>query len=481
MNVLFVTLDQFRADCLSAAGHLVVKTPNLDALAARGVRFARHFSQAAPCAPGRASLYTGTYQMNHRVVGNGSALSDGLDNIARAGQRAGYAPVLFGYTDQGIDPKVASGPEDPWLDTYEGVLPGFTVGVHLDERQSAWVEHLRALGYEVASGLEALASESSRPANLSLASFMTTKALEWLEHHSGEWFVHLSYLRPHPPYAAAGGYASMYDPAFSPAPHRVGEGLHPLHEIALTLPGIAAPTDPEAMAALQAQYFGMITEVDAQFGRVLDALDERGDLDDTIVIVSSDHGEQLGDQGLLEKLGFFESSYAIPCIISDPRHPEAHGTVVEHFTENVDVFPTLLELLDLEPSTQADGQSLVPFLTAGEPRAWRTAAHWEWDWRYLLVGEHREGGPINAALETYNVAVLRTETHAYAHFGDGDFRCFDLAADPSWATTTNDPAVILPLAQEMLTWRSTHLGGDYTGFLLGAERQGRWPRDLFSS
>src|SRR5689334_2651996 len=74
MNVLFITLDQFRGDCLSAAGHPIVRTPNLDWLAAHGVRFARHYSQAAPCAPGRACLYTGTYQFNNRVVANGTPL-----------------------------------------------------------------------------------------------------------------------------------------------------------------------------------------------------------------------------------------------------------------------------------------------------------------------------------------------------------------------------------------------------------------------
>ncbi|MGH6998809.1 MAG: sulfatase-like hydrolase/transferase, partial [Phenylobacterium sp.] len=74
MNILFVTLDQFRADCLSCAGHPIVRTPNLDRLAQQGVRLARHYSQAAPCGPGRASLYTGTYQLNHRVVANGTPL-----------------------------------------------------------------------------------------------------------------------------------------------------------------------------------------------------------------------------------------------------------------------------------------------------------------------------------------------------------------------------------------------------------------------
>ena len=84
-NVLLITLDQFRGDTLSAAGHPVVSTPNLDAIAAEGVRFARHFAQAAPCAPGRAALYTGTYQMNNRVVANGTPLDHRFDNkIGRA-------------------------------------------------------------------------------------------------------------------------------------------------------------------------------------------------------------------------------------------------------------------------------------------------------------------------------------------------------------------------------------------------------------
>ena len=88
-NILLITLDQFRGDCLSAAGHPLVQTPNLDALAANGVRFTRHYSQASPCAPGRASLYTGMYQMNHRVVANGTPLDERFDNIALAARRAG--------------------------------------------------------------------------------------------------------------------------------------------------------------------------------------------------------------------------------------------------------------------------------------------------------------------------------------------------------------------------------------------------------
>ena len=119
MNVLFITLDQFRADCLGAAGHPLVQTPALDELAGNGVRLANHYSQAAPCAPGRACLYTGTYQLNNRVVANGTPLDASIDNVAKAAMRAGYQPALFGYTDQSIDPRQATGPDDPRLSDYE--------------------------------------------------------------------------------------------------------------------------------------------------------------------------------------------------------------------------------------------------------------------------------------------------------------------------------------------------------------------------
>ena len=102
-NVLLITLDQFRGDSLSCAGHPLVRTPNLDALAADGVRLARHYSQAAPCAPGRASLYTGMYQMNHRVVANGTPLDARFDTLALAGRRAGYRPAVQYLMDHTSD------------------------------------------------------------------------------------------------------------------------------------------------------------------------------------------------------------------------------------------------------------------------------------------------------------------------------------------------------------------------------------------
>ncbi len=212
-NVLFITLDQLRGDCLSVAGHPIVRTPALDELAAHGVRFTRHFSQAAPCSPGRACLYTGTYQMNNRVVGNGTPLDNRFDNLARVARRAGYRPVLFGYVDQSIDPRQADGPGDPRLSNYQGLLPGLDAELELGDEQEAWRDWLAELGYgQFQDGDAALATEPERPVEHGVSAFLTDRLLEWLGRQEGPFFAHASYWRPHPPYAAAGEWSTAYDP-----------------------------------------------------------------------------------------------------------------------------------------------------------------------------------------------------------------------------------------------------------------------------
>lgn len=481
-NVLFVTLDQFRADSMSCAGHPLVKTPSLDMLAAHGVRLARHYAQAAPCAPGRAALYTGTYQMNNRVVANGTPLDDRFDNVARLARRAGYTPVLFGYTDQGADPRLASGPDDPRLSNWEGVLPGFDVALELIEDHAPWVARLRELGHPVPDDLGpdataewALSTESARPVEHSVSTFLTDALLAWLDRGDGPWFAHASYLRPHPPYNAAGEFASMYNPADCAAPLPIPDRRHRLHDALLARSDVRAPLAGDAMAALQAQYFGMISEVDAQLGRVWTFLRTHGLWDDTVIVVTADHGEQLGDQGLMQKLGFFDSSYAILGLVRDPRRPEGHGTVVGRFTENVDILPTLCEAMGAAVPAQCDGYPLTPFLRGERPDHWRTAAHYEWDWRDNWIARDDHRWPWDRRLERKHLAVLRSDDRAYVQFGDGSWRCFDLAADPTWGTEIDDPSVVLADAQAMLVWRSEHADRTLTDMLLRDGGVGRLP------
>ncbi len=477
MNVLLITLDQFRGDCLSAAGHEVVRTPNLDYLAANGVRFARHYSQAAPCGPGRAALYTGMYQMNNRVVANGTPLDGRFDNLALAGRRAGYLPTLFGYTDQAVDPRSINNPDDPRLSTYEGVLPGFEHELDLTGDHAPLRAWLVSLGYDsLPEGVgPLLASERNRPAHHSVSAFLTNEAAAWITQQSQPWFAHLSYLRPHPPYSAAGNFSTMYSAATKPTPIVPTADVHPFHRAALANAAAAAPQDSTSMAWKQSQYYGMISEVDEQLGRLWNALRAAGCWDDTLIIVTADHGEQMGDHGLMGKLGYWNESYHIPGIVRDPRRPVGHGRVVRAFTENVDIMPTLCEAFGLPIPGQCDGRSLTDFLAGDEPRAWRTAAHWEFDWRDLLIACGAFDDPLERRLEQLSLAVLRTDHAAYVQFGDGSFCCFDLVLDPTWRTEITDPARVLVLAQEMLIWRSQHTDRTLTGMLMQDGGIGRWP------
>ena len=338
-----------------------------------------------------------------------------------------------------------------------------------------WLDWLRERGHDVPNDLEAvLASSNERPADASISTFLTDRTLVWLDEQEGPWFAHLSYLRPHPPYSAAGEWSTRYDPADVGLPI-AAQPLHPLHEFAIGNATSGAPTAEADLRHMRAQYFGMIGEVDEQLGRLWAALRERGQWDDTFVLITADHGEQLGDHGLREKLGWFEESHHVVGLVRDPRHPEAHGTVVDRFTENVDVFPTLCEAMGLDVPAQADGLPLTPFLAGEAPPWWRDAAHWEFDWRGMLIGDEPNHWPWDRRLERQNLTVLRTDERAYVQFGDGTWLCFDLVADPTWRTTTDDPAVVLPLAQQMLTWRSQHADRTLTDMLLERGGIGRWP------
>jgi arylsulfatase A-like enzyme len=469
MNFLLITLDQFRGDCLSSAGHPVVKTPSLDGLASEGVRLGRHYSQAAPCAPGRACLYTGTYQFNNRVVGNGTPLDYRFDNIARAARRAGYSPAIFGYADQSLDPRMpalrapsATGHAET-LSTYQGFPPGFEVVLDLPDDQEPWLEWLTAKGYgPFESGDEALKTEPERPDEVGVSAFMTDSVLEWIGGRDGPWFAHASYWRPHPPYAAAGRWSSFYDPDDVPLPIPAPERSLPFSGRLLE----DAPPDERGMRELRAQYYGMISDVDNQLGRLFEGLRSARMWDDTFVVVTSDHGEQLGDQGTLGKGGMFESSYHIVGIVRDPTRPETYGSVVDSFTENVDIFPTLCERMGIEVPSQCDGLPLTAFLEGSEPQWWRSAAHWEYDWRWEFIPFGPHDWPWDRRLEQKHLAVLRSETAAYVQFDTGEWRCFDLAADPTWRTEVSDPSEILSHAQSMITWRALHAERTLSDMLL---------------
>ena len=147
-NVLLITIDQWRADCLGVLGHPAVVTPNLDRLASEGAVFTQHYAQSAPCGPSRASLHTGLYAMTHRSILNGTPLDDRFTNIAREVRALGFDPVLFGYTDTSPDPRILEA-DDPRLLSYEGLLPGYRAVLDMPEAAAPWHEWLSKQGYDV--------------------------------------------------------------------------------------------------------------------------------------------------------------------------------------------------------------------------------------------------------------------------------------------------------------------------------------------
>jgi arylsulfatase A-like enzyme len=249
---------------------------------------------------------------------------------------------------------------------------------------------------------------------------------------------------------------------------------HDLHDLMLQIDDTKAPTDEDRVRRMRAQYYGMISEVDHQMGRVREALESRGEWDSTIIIIVSDHAELLGDHGLRNKGGFFEQSQHIVGIVRDPRRA-AKGVTVSAFTENVDILPTLCELLGAEIPLQCDGRSLVAFLDGIEPDRWRDAAHWEYDWSPVVLPMGEFPWPHDRRLSTYSLAVRRDESHAYVQFGDGTWLCFDLTRDPTWRTAELRADVVLEKAQSMLQWRMNHARRDLSHIVIDGDVVGRWP------
>lgn len=466
-NVLLITADQWRGDCLGYLGHPFVRTPHLDALAEDAVTFTRHFAPCAPCSPARASLYTGLYQMNHRVVSNGAALDDRFDNIARAGRRAGYEPTLFGYTDTALDPRGRAA-DDPALRSYEEVLPGFTCRQPLREDDKTWITWLRGRGVNEAVLADPHRVDCAPDGGVSLAppryraeetqtAFLVEKTVDWLEEQqAGEpWFAHISFLRPHPPFVVPDPYASMVDPATVPMPITPEDGApamnHPFvgnmrartaaDNFQPGLQGSVGQLSPEDFRRIRAIYFGMIAEVDAQLGRLFEALRTRGMWDDTLVVFTSDHGEMLGDHGLLGKGGFYPQSQHIPLIIRPP-----HGgakRLVEAFTSPIDIFPTLLDLWNQAAGHTPNGRSLRPWLEGKVPANWREAALWEFDFR----GHLPEEDPRKC-----HMLVRHGRRSHYVQSGAFAPLLFDLEADPNLQRdiASRDQALRLAAAEALL-------------------------------
>ena len=306
--------------------------------------------------------------------------------------------------------------------------------------------------------------------------FLTDAFLGWHQEQDfgNPWFAHISFLRPHPPFVVPEPYASMVPPERIPDPADDADwqdiaARHPyLDFVFANLPkssfiptanGMVRDWSEQDLKVIRAIYYGMIAEVDAQIGRILAALRARGDWEETIVVFTSDHGEMMGDHRLLGKHGFYDQSYHIPLIVRDPVRPEGHGSVVDRFTEAVDVFPTLAGLIGEVPPAHLDGADLAPFLEGVEPEVWRDAAHYEFDFRGIASRTAERHFGLDS--RDCNLSVLRDDRFKFVHFAGMQPLLFDLEADPAETRNLADHPdylrVRIECAERLLAWRARHL------------------------
>ncbi len=402
-NVLFVIIDQLRADCVFGALADHVDLPNLRAFMDEAVTFKRHFSSVNPCGPSRASLLTGQYSMNHRSVRNGTPLRHDTPSVASEMRKAGYVPMLFGYTDTSQDPR-AYHPNDPAVHTYEYPMVGFHEMLEMRSEMSyPWRSHLLNNGYNFDSYEQVYqpvspTGEASRVNDPALyraedsdTAFLTDQFLATMPAYADQnWFAHLTYIRPHPPMVAPAPYNDMYDPGQIPLPARLADtdaelAIHPFFgpaqasatpaRFVVGFPDLE-PTD-ENVQTLRALYFGLATEVDLHIGRVVQFLKDSGQYDDTLVVITADHGEMLGDRHSWGKFSVYDAAYHTPLIIRAPGL--SAGTEVTVPTESVDITPTILDWVGQEIPNSMDGRSLMPFLRDETPHNWRDYSFSELD------------------------------------------------------------------------------------------------------
>ena len=493
-NVLLIVVDQWRADFIPALGAGFLRTPNLDRLCREGVTFRNHVTNTVPCGPARASLLTGLYLMNHRAVQNTVPLDARHSNLGKQLRLIGYDPALIGYTTTTPDPRT-SGPRDPRFTTLGDLMDGFRSVGAFEPNMDGYFGWLAHQGYALPprrediwlpEGEDAVPGVTDRPcripAELSDSTFFTERALTYLKGRNGKpWFLHLGYYRPHPPFIAPAPYHAMYKPADMPAPIRRERWedeaeQHPLLQFYLRgisqgsffhgAGGAATALHEDAIRQMRATYAGLITEIDDCLGRVFAWLDENGQWDDTMIVFTSDHGEQLGDHWLLGKIGYQDQSFRIPLVVKDAGRNDRAGAIEAGFTESVDVMPTILEALGGNVPRTCDGRSILPLLEGPAPQDWRDHLFYEYDFRDVHYSKPESA--LGLPLDDCALCVVQDARFKYVHFTALPPLFFDLARDPNcFDNLAEDPAhaaLVKQYAQKALSHRMLHAERTLTHF-----------------
>ncbi|TWU62709.1 Arylsulfatase [Crateriforma conspicua] len=388
-NVLFVAIDDLRPE-LGCYGSEIAVTPNLDALAADGLLFNRAYCQQAICRPSRASLMTGARPETTGLFHNYVSLRELQPNILTLSQHfiangydAAYAGKIFHNGDNDDDTSWNRKPVQ-WLDG-------------LDKPQKYHLAENRRSQSETAKEMLAKYGDAARrglisgptyegadvPDHAYLDGYNTLRAIDMLDkmvQDDKPFFLALGFHKPHLNWIAPKKYWDMYDPeqiqlaSQTDAPEGgAAMGLHASFELR-TRTGIpkSGPIDDAMARKLMHAYLACVSYVDAQFGKMVQALDDAGVRENTIIVVWGDHGWHLGDMGVWGKATNYEIATRVPLMIWSPSM-KARGVKTDALVELVDIYPTLCDLAGLEKPDHLEGHSFAPLMDSPN-QPWKKAA-----------------------------------------------------------------------------------------------------------
>ncbi|WP_299897957.1 sulfatase-like hydrolase/transferase [uncultured Ruegeria sp.] len=492
-NILFIMFDQLRWDYLSCYGHPHLHTPNIDRLAARGVRFDRAYIQSPICGSSRMSTYTGRYVHSHGASWNNIPLKVGEITLGDHLRKTGMDCWLVGKTHMaadaegmarlGLEPDSVIGARvaECGFDVFErddGLRAEGPEGFYDPDGAKKYNQYLADKGYEsdnpwhdfANSGLDAdgnvlsgwFLKNSSEPANIaeedSETPYLTTRGIEFMESHEGPWCCHLSYIKPHWPYVVPEPYASMYGPEHVvPVVRSEGERMtaHPVLKAFMDTKVGQAFSRQDVREAVIPAYMGLIKQADDQMGRLFDWMEKTGRMDDTMIVLTSDHGDFLGDHWMGEKTFFHDASTKVPLIIYDPS-PEAdltRGTTCDALVESIDLAPTFLEQAGGGKAGHIlEGYSLLPILHGQSDKTPRTVAICEYDYSASPIAQR-----LNASVRDAVMFMVANEKWKLIHC-EGGYRpiLFDLKNDPDELIDLGDSAdhsdVIAQMYDHLFAW-----------------------------
>jgi arylsulfatase len=363
-------LDQMRWDAIAAHGNPVVRTPAMDSLCRGGTTFLRAYTPSPVCVPSRAALLTGLLPHRSGVVSNATPLVEGADTVAHTLRRVGYATCAIGKmhftpvrADHGFDR----------MELSEEIPERLEDDDYLQDLVAAGFGHVEE-PHGVRHEMYYTPQPSQLPEEHHTTAWTGRRTVAYLQERAARkepFFCFTSFIKPHPPFDPPSPWHRMYDPLDMPDPVREpGEAL--THQQRLQNRGKWMPPDADLLRlrTMRAYYYACASFVDAWLGRILQMLERTGLARDTIVVLTSDHGEYLGDHWSFGKRGFHEVTAGVPLVVSGPG--VRAGVESDALVMLPDVTATLLDAAGATLAARPDGESLLPLLTA------ERATHHEW-------------------------------------------------------------------------------------------------------